>query len=141
MATSKPKVKTFTLQNYRCVIHVGYHKSLGLDEIFNNMPDTAMVLSDPCGEDDVAYTVCIEETRTIYLVFGNRSSLSDISHECIHAATSIFDMISTSHNTETDELYAYLHTYLFERTCKFLFKDCKVSAKAKIDELGEIIES
>lgn len=41
--------------------------------------------------------------------------LSCIAHELVHVCSYIFDRIGMTHNSETEEAYAYLYGHIFEK--------------------------
>lgn len=69
---------------------------------------------------DGALTITLPSIRKIFIILDKDSDVATLHHECIHAASSLFSMIQTSHIDATEEVFAYLSETIFASSYRTL---------------------
>lgn len=115
--TRKIRKHRFKYKHLRIDVEVWYSKTLSIAEMDKAMEEVYPELAsmeDSGLEGCAALTVEPIQGNLILVLFNQQSTISEIHHETVHITTLIFNYIGQSHTIDSDELYAYTSTSIFE---------------------------
>ena len=117
-------VKDIKIPIYDCVVK--FYLETNLDSLKKQLKEISAPFSDKEWE---ALTTCNDSTGTIGVYITTPRFLSDLHHECIHAANFILGRAGVLVSAQEDEALAYLSTFIFKEGLK---------VKEEFDTLGKL---